>query len=284
MIRIKFQQSLDELKERLLVMAGLVEQAIQRATEAYTSRDESLCELVKMSEPAINRMEREIDQLALDLLAMEQPMAVDLRFIISVIRINVDLERMGDQAVNIAGRVLDLGRQANVDLPVDIPRLALLSAAMVRKALQAFIEGDAEMAQSVLMLDDQVDDMNRDAFRALGDLIKDKPELAAQALNALIISRNLERVGDHATNIAEDVIFWVRGRDRRRRLSGVNRKSSSSPENSLRAFALTEFAKILRLCSLPGGGRVSTCRNSVGSASTTHDVAAKSPIRRTDTG
>jgi phosphate transport system protein len=213
MIRIKFQQSLDELKERLLVMAGLVEQAIQRATEAYTSRDESLCELVKMSEPAINRMEREIDELALDLLAMEQPMAVDLRFIISVIRINVDLERMGDQAVNIAGRVLDLGKQANVDLPVDIPRLALLSAAMVRKALQAFIEGDAEMAQSVLMLDDQVDDMNRDAFRALGDLIKEKPELAAQALNALIISRNLERVGDHATNIAEDVIFWVRGRD-----------------------------------------------------------------------
>jgi phosphate transport system regulatory protein PhoU len=151
MIRIKFQQSLDELKERLLVMAGLVEQAIQRATESYTSRDESLCELVRMSEPAINRMEREIDQLALDLLAMEQPMAVDLRFILSVIRINVDLERMGDQAVNIAGRVLDLGRQANVDLPVDIPRLALLAAAMVRKALQAFIEGDAEMAQSVLM-------------------------------------------------------------------------------------------------------------------------------------
>jgi phosphate transport system protein len=89
----------------------------------------------------------------------------------------------------------------------------LLAAAMVRKALQAFIEGDAEMAQSVLMLDDQVDDMNRDAFRALGDLIKDKPELAPQALNALIISRNLERVGDHATNIAEDVIFWVRGAD-----------------------------------------------------------------------
>jgi phosphate uptake regulator len=94
---------------------------------------------------------------------------------------------------------------------VDIPRLALLAAAMVRKALQAFIEGDAEMATSVLMLDDQVDDMNRDAFRALGDLIKEKPELAPQALNALIISRNLERVGDHATNIAEDVIFWVRG-------------------------------------------------------------------------
>jgi len=213
MIRIKFQQSLDELKERLLVMAGLVEQAIQRSTEAYSSRDEGLCELVRLSEPAINRMEREIDGLALDLLAMEQPMAVDLRFILSVIRINADLERVGDQAVNIAGRVLDLGTLANVDLLVDIPKLALLAAAMVRKALQAFIEADAEMAMSVLKLDDQVDDMNRDAFRALGNLIKENPELAPQALNALIISRNLERVGDHATNIAEDVIFWVRGAD-----------------------------------------------------------------------
>jgi phosphate transport system protein len=213
MIRIKFQQSLDELKERLLVMAGLVEQAIQRATEAYSSRDQHLCELVLLSEPAINRMEREIDGLALDLLAMEQPMAVDLRFILSVIRINADLERVGDQAVNIAGRVQDLGTQANVELPVDIPRLAMLAGAMVRKALQAFIEGDATMAETVLTLDDQVDEMNRDAFRSLGALIKEKPELAPQALNALIISRNLERVGDHATNIAEDVIFWVRGAD-----------------------------------------------------------------------
>jgi phosphate transport system protein len=213
MTRIKFQQSLDELKERLLVMAGLVEQAIQRATEAYSSRDEGLCEMVLLSEPAINRMEGEIDQLALDLLAMEQPMAVDLRFILSVIRINADLERVGDQAVNIANRVQDLGTLANAELPVDIPKLAGLAGAMVRKALQAFIEGDAEMAQSVLLLDDQVDDMNRDAFRALGNLIKQQPDLATQALNALIISRNLERVGDHATNIAEDVIFWVRGAD-----------------------------------------------------------------------
>jgi len=222
MTRIKFQQSLDELKERLLVMAGLVEQAIQRATEAYSSRDEGLCEMVLLSEPAINRMEGEIDQLALDLLAMEQPMAVDLRFILSVIRINADLERVGDQAVNIANRVQDLGTLANAELPVDIPRLAGLAGAMVRKALQAFIEGDAEMAESVLLLDDQVDDMNRDAFRALGDLIKRQPELATQALNALIISRNLERVGDHATNIAEDVIFWVRGADVRHHNSNVD--------------------------------------------------------------
>jgi phosphate transport system protein len=213
MTRIRFQRSLDDLKEKLLVMAGLAEQAIQRSIEAYRVRDLSICDLVSRSELAINRLEREIDQAALDLLAMEQPMAIDLRFILSVIHINADLERVGDQAVNIAVRVREMGAFANIDLPIDIPRMALLASAMVRKALQAFIEADADLAQSVLHLDDQVDEMNDAAFYALSTLIKEKPELTPQSLNALIISRNLERVGDHATNIAEDVIFWVRGAD-----------------------------------------------------------------------
>jgi phosphate transport system protein len=212
-MRVKFHQSLDELKERLLVMAGMAEQAIQRSIEAYRTRDLSICELVFRSEPAINRLEREIDQMALDLLAMEQPMAIDLRFILSVIRINADLERVGDQAVNIAVRVREMEAFGNIDLPVDIPRLASLALAMVRKALQAFIEGDAEMADSVFKMDDQVDEMNDAAYYSLSALIKEKPELTPQALNALIIARNLERVGDHATNVAEDVIFWVRGAD-----------------------------------------------------------------------
>jgi phosphate transport system protein len=213
MTRVKFHQSLDELKERLLMMAGMAEQGIQRSVEAYSTRDLSLCELVFRSEPAINRLEREIDQMALDLLAMEQPMAIDLRFILSVIRINADLERVGDQAVNIAVRVREMDAYANIDLPVDIPKLASLSLAMVRKALQAFIEGNAEMADSIFEMDDQVDEMNDAAYNALSSLIREKPELTPQSLNALIIARNLERVGDHATNIAEDVIFWVRGAD-----------------------------------------------------------------------
>lgn len=212
-MRVKFHQSLDELKERLLIMAGMAEQAIQRSVEAYRTRDLSICELVFRSEPAINKLEREIDQMALDLLAMEQPMAIDLRFILSVIRINADLERVGDQAVNIAVRVREMDPFANIDLPVDIPKLASLSLAMVRRALQAFIEGDAELAESVLQMDDQVDEMNDSAYSALSSLIKEQPDLTPQALNALIIARNLERVGDHATNIAEDVIFWVRGAD-----------------------------------------------------------------------
>lgn len=212
-MRVKFHQSLDELKERLLIMAGMAEQAIQRSVEAYRTRDLSFCELVFRSEPAINRLERDIDQMALDLLAMEQPMAIDLRFILAVIRINADLERVGDQAVNIAIRVREMEAYAHIDLPVDIPKLASLSLAMVRKALQAFIEGNAEMADSVFKMDDQVDEMNDAAYTALSSLIKGKPELTPQSLNALIIARNLERVGDHATNIAEDVIFWVRGAD-----------------------------------------------------------------------
>ncbi len=211
--RIKFQQNLDDLKERLLEMAGMAEQAIQRSIEAYRTRDMALCEQVFRGEPRINRLEREIDQMALDLLAMEQPMAIDLRFILSVIRINADLERVGDQAVNIAVRVKELGAFANVDLPVDIPKLASLASAMVQRALRSFIEADAEMAASVLALDDQVDEMNDAAFYSLSNLIKENAELTPQSLNALLIARNLERVGDHATNIAEDVIFWVRGAD-----------------------------------------------------------------------
>jgi phosphate transport system protein len=212
-MRIKFHQSLDDLKERLLVMAGLAEQAIQRSIEGYSTRNTAMCDLVARSEPEINRLQREIDQEAVDLLAMEQPMAIDLRFILAVLRINVDLERVGDQAANIARRAQEMLLLPETELPVDIPRLASLAGEMVRRALQAFIEGDAEQAQSVLLLDDQVDEMNRAAFKALSALIQQKPEIASQALSALIIAKNLERVGDHATNIAEDVIFWVLGAD-----------------------------------------------------------------------
>jgi phosphate transport system protein len=216
--RIRFHQSLGDLKERLLVMAGMAEQAISRAIEAYRTRDLSICDLVLHGELAINRLEREIDQMALDLLAMEQPMAIDLRFILAVIKINADLERVGDQAVNISERVRDLQAAPPADLPVDIPRMASIAEAMVRKALQSFIEGDADLAHSVLTMDDDVDRMNEVAYSTLSNLMKDQPHLAAQALNALVIARNLERVGDHATNIAEDVIFWIRGADVRHHL------------------------------------------------------------------
>ena len=228
MTRIRFQQSLDELKEQLLVMAGLAEQAIQRAIEAYRVRDLSICDLVSRSEMAINRLEREIDQAALDLLAMEQPMAIDLRFILSVIKINADLERVGDAAKAISDRVRSMEQMATADLPVDIPRMASLAADMVRKSLQAFIEANADVARSVLSMDDAVDAMNRTAYRALTKVMEEQSHLAPQALNALMISRSLERVADHATNIAEDVIFWVQGADIRHHKSVTGKRDPNA--------------------------------------------------------
>ncbi len=232
MTRIRFQQSLDQLKENLLVMAGLAEQAIQRAIEAYRVRDLSICDLVSRSEVAINRLERDIDQAALDLLAMEQPMAIDLRFILSVIKINADLERVGDSAKSISERVRNMEQMAVAELPVDIPRMATLSAEMVRKSLQSFIDADPALARAVLMMDDAVDTMNRAAYKSLTKVMEEQSHVAPQALNALMICRALERVADHATNIAEDVIFWIEGSDVRHHKSMLAQKKAAEAQAS----------------------------------------------------
>src|SRR5690349_4503266 len=217
MTRIRFHQELEELKHRILAMAGMAEQAVDLAVQAYSQRDLALCQRVLNNEPAINRAEREIDEFAVDLLAMQQPMAIDLRFILAVIKINADLERVGDQAVNIAQRVMNMIEMPPTDLPVDIPAMAGKVRKMVRDALQSFIEGDTDLARCVLEADDEVDRMNKEAFANLSISMQTKPDSAVQALDALSIARNLERVADHATNIAEDVIFWVRGADVRHR-------------------------------------------------------------------
>jgi phosphate transport system protein len=212
-MRTRFQQGLDELRQKLLKMGGLAEQAVDRACQAYTERDLNRCQLVLEGETQINISEREIDELAFDLLAMQQPMAVDLRFILAVTKINADLERVGDQAVNIAERVIDMVSLPVVDLPVDIPRMSAAVSAMVRRALESFIEAKAELAQAVLEMDNVIDRMRDEAFIVLVRTMNERPETTRQALDALLVARNLERVADHATNIAEDVIFWVRGAD-----------------------------------------------------------------------
>src|SRR5262252_9168360 len=212
-MRTRFQQGLDDLRTRLLRMGGLAEQAVDRARQAYLERDLTRCQMVLEGESLINLAEREIDEIAFDLLAMQQPMAVDLRFILAVTKINADLERVGDQAVNIAERVMDMVDLPVADLPVDIARMAAAVSAMVRRALESFIEGKAELAHAVLEMDNVVDRMRDEAFITLVKTMNEEPGKTRQALDALLVARNLERVADHATNIAEDVIFWVRGAD-----------------------------------------------------------------------
>ena len=213
MTRNRFHQDLDNLKQKLLVMGGMAEQAVDRAVKAFQTRDTRLCELVLHDEPTINAMEREVDEISIDLLAMQQPMAVDLRFIISCIKINADLERVGDQAVNIVERVMDMLQYTKPEVDVDIPRMGVLSTNMVRDALNAFLTADAAVARSVLEKDDTVDNLNREIFKVLDFAMIDSPEVHRGALDTLLVARNLERVADHATNIAEDVIFWVQGAD-----------------------------------------------------------------------
>jgi phosphate transport system protein len=220
MTRTRFHQGLDELKQKLLAMGGMAEHAVERAVQAFQTRDVAICQLVLRDEPKINAAEHEVDELSVDLLAMQQPMAVDLRFIIACIKINADLERVGDQAVNIAERVMDMATYPRSGLNVDIPRMASLTINMVRDALNSFLTADADLAHSVLERDDLVDDMNREIFEAADFAMTHAVETHRDALDTMIIARNLERVADHATNIAEDVIFWVRGADVRHHAQG----------------------------------------------------------------
>jgi len=200
-------------------MAALSQQALSLALEAYLTGDLALCEHVKEIEAAINAAERNVDEFAYDLLAKEQPMAIDLRFILSVIKINGDLERIGDQASNIAQRAQALIDAPQIELPIDIPDMGDKVGIMIRSAIQSLLEADARLAEEVLAMDDEIDDMNRLVQAELVEVMQEHPEISSQALNAIIVSRNLERSADHATNIAEDVIFWVRGSDVRHKYS-----------------------------------------------------------------
>jgi phosphate transport system protein len=219
MPRINFHQQLVALKDKLLAMAALSQQALSLALEAYLTGNLGLCDHVKEIEAAINAAERDVDEMAYDLLAKEQPMAIDLRFILAVIKINGDLERIGDQATNIAQRTRALEGISHIELPIDIPDMGEKVGVMIRTALQSLLEADARLAEQVLAMDDEVDEINRLVQDDLTDLMQRRPESSAQALNAIIVSRNLERSADHATNIAEDVIFWVRGSDVRHKYS-----------------------------------------------------------------
>jgi phosphate transport system protein len=222
MMRTRFQQGLDDLKERLLEMGGMCEAAIEMASEAFRKRDGRIAQQVFDREKLINESQRHIDELAVDLLAMQQPMASDLRFVLAVVKINSDLERVGDLAAQIAQRSFDLSREPEIDIRVDIGRMTTAVATMLRRALEAFLSAKADVAQSVLEMDSVVDRMKDEASLNLMAQMKSDPERVRSYIDVLLITRSLERIADHATNIAEDVIYWVSGTDVRHNIrSGV---------------------------------------------------------------
>jgi phosphate transport system protein len=207
-----FDEELKSLKEKLLEMASRAEEQIGRAVRGLKDRKEEMaCEVLEKEED-INRLDIEIDDMAMRLLALRQPMATDLRFITSAMKIGSDLERIGDLAVNIAQRTLDLLKQPQLKPLIDIPRMASLAQGMVRDALNAFVNGDADLAKNVCQRDDQVDELNNQIFRELLTFMMADASTIPRAVDLILVGRHLERIADHATNIGEDVIYMVQGK------------------------------------------------------------------------
>ena len=207
-----FDEELKLLKNKLLEMAGAVEQAIYHSVKSLVNREEKLANDVIQNDRKINDLELEVEDLCLKLLALHQPMAVDLRFIAAAMKINNDLERMGDQAVNIAERATDLLTQPPLKPLTDIPRMAEEAQKMVKDSIDAFVNGDAARAQEICRRDSVVDSLNDQVFRELLTYMLASPNNIERALDLVLVSRHLERIADHATNIAEEVIYIVEGK------------------------------------------------------------------------
>ncbi len=208
-----FDVSLRELKEQLVAMAGLVERAIDDATQALQKRDLTKIAHVHEMEKKVNLAHKAVDNSCLKLLALQQPLAADLRLIVAIIKINTDLERMGDQAENIAYNSDRYLRGLPLKPLIDLPVMAEEVRVMVRAAIDSFVKTDEGLAREVLSRDDKVDALKNKIFRDVLEHLKDQPEMIEQGLTLILIARNLERLGDHATNIAEDVVFAITGED-----------------------------------------------------------------------
>jgi phosphate transport system protein len=208
-----FQEELDHLKTRLLEMGGLAEDRVRAAVESLVTRDTDMVAEVLSGDAPINQLHIEIDSRCFTLLALHQPMAVDLRAIVAAVKINTDLERVGDLAINIAEAATRYLKHPPVKELIDIPRMAAIAQAMLRDALDAYVRRDTGMAQAVLNEDDALDALKTQVFRELLTYMLSDPSKIEPALDLILISRHLERIGDHATNVAEDVIFMVTARD-----------------------------------------------------------------------
>jgi len=215
-----FQEELEGLQTRLLEMGGLAEERVRSAVEGLVSRDVALIDRVLRGDEPINELHIEVDNRCFKLLALHQPMATDLRAIVAAVKINVDLERVGDLAVNIAEAARRYASHPPVKKLIDIPEMGDIAQAMLRDALDAFVRRDTRLAQHVLNEDDRLDDLKTQIFRELLTYMLQDPTTIEPALDLILISRHLERIGDHATNIAEDVIFMVSALDVRHQAPG----------------------------------------------------------------
>lgn len=208
-----FQEDLEILKARLLEMGGLAEERVRQAVRGLADRNFALIETVLSGDDPINALHIEIDDRCFKLLALHQPMAVDLRAVVAAVKINTDLERVGDLAVNIAEAARRYAQHPPVKKLIDIPRMGAVAQAMLRDALDAYVRRDVALAQHVLDQDDELDALKSQIFRELLTFMLQDPRTIEPALDLILVSRHLERIGDHATNIAEDVIFVVSARD-----------------------------------------------------------------------
>ncbi|HWK11845.1 MAG TPA: phosphate signaling complex protein PhoU [Vicinamibacterales bacterium] len=208
-----FQEELEQLKTRLLEMGGLAEERVRAAIRALVERDDTVVDGVLAGDQPINELHIELDGRCFKLLALHQPMAIDLRAIMSAIKINTDLERVGDLAVNIAEAARRYLRHPPVKELIDIPRMADIAQSMLRDALDSYVRRDTALAEHVLNEDDVLDALKTQVFRELLTFMLHAPSTIEPALDLILVSRHLERIGDHATNIAEDVIFMVSARD-----------------------------------------------------------------------
>jgi len=207
-----FEQELDELKQKLLTMAGHAETAVQRAVKALVDRDEKLGRKVKEEDTVLDRLEIEIDDLAINLLA-KAPLATDLRFITVAMKISHDLERVGDEATTISRRALELNEEPQLKPYVDIPRMAQLGLEMLKEAMESFVQHTPESARALIPRDKEVDNLNRQLHRELASFMVETPNTITRCLHLMVISKSLERIADHATNIAEEVVYLWEGND-----------------------------------------------------------------------
>ncbi len=210
---INFAQDLKDLKETILKMGSLVESMITRSIHSLMKRDSNAAREVINEDKEVNRLEMEIDEICLRILALHQPAAVDLRFVAVGMKISTDLERMGDLAVNICEQVLELNKEEPLKPYVDLPDMAEKSQKMVKGALDAFIDRDAAKAKAICESDDEVDRLQEKIFNELIQMMSEDTRAAGRGVRLIIVARQLERIGDHATNVAEEVNFLVKGQD-----------------------------------------------------------------------